>query len=196
MYLYLFFAPSLDAALRIFIVSFWIVLFCADLKCTLLQAVSVWMFLICSWELQIFAFDNHSKNLVDHDCDGHIGAIARAFIDSNYILFRTGHIMLNGGNKYTNWFSQLIDIASTYKASESVNQQFLIECRRKRSISGMPKHAIKWLKMFLDSIHYDASWNFIDAVSANIFCLPGIWAADTFIYFQFIYCWHIYFNYN
>ena len=137
-----------------------------------------------------------SKNLVDHDCDGHIGAIARAFIDSNYILFRTGHIMLNGGNKYTNWFFQLIDIASTYKASGSVNQQFLIESRCKRSISSMPKHAIKWLKMFLDSIHSDASWNFLDAVSANIFCLPRLWAADTFIYFQFIYRWHIYFNYN
>ena len=38
--------------------------------------------------------------------------------------------------------------------------------------------------MFLDSIYSDASWNFLDIVSGNIFCLPGIWAADIWVPFS------------
>ena len=38
--------------------------------------------------------------------------------------------------------------------------------------------------MFLDSIHSDTSRDFVDTVSANIFCLPSIWAEDTWIPFS------------
>ena len=88
-----------------------------------------------------------SNNLLTHDCVGHIGAITRAFIDSNDVLFRTGYAMPNGANKYTNWFSQFIDIASIYKASGSGIQEAYL-CNRLssldviRSISGMLKHSI------------------------------------------------------
>ena len=67
-----------------------------------------------------------SNNLLNHDCVGHIGAVTiDAFIDSSDAFFRISHIMLNGGSKYTKWFSQLIDIAS-YKASGSDIQEIYL----------------------------------------------------------------------
>ena len=88
-----------------------------------------------------------SNSLLNHDCVGRIGGITRAFIDSNDVLFRTGYTMPNGANKYTNWFSQLIDIASIYEASGSGIQEaylcnYLSSLDAKRSISGMLKHSI------------------------------------------------------
>ena len=89
-------------------------------------------------------------------------------------FFRMGYIMLNGGNKYTKWFSQLIDIASIFKTwGSGIQETYLCNCSLRLDaetfISGTPKHAIKWLKMFLDSIHSDASSNVLNAVSPNIY---------------------------
>ena len=131
------------------IVSFWIVLVCADLECTSLQAVSLCdnedvfdLYLrICKYLLSvIIAYTTaSSNNLSNHDYMGHIGGIARAFTNSNDILFKAGHIMLNVGNKYTNWFSQLIDTASINNTSGSdIQEAYLLAHELEAKKIGIP----------------------------------------------------------
>ena len=137
------------------IVSLWIVLVCVDIACTSLRLVSVW-YKEDAFDLYLGVANTCFQQwlavpllVLNHDCFGQIGPIERGSIDSNDILSRKGHITLNGGNRYTNWFPQLIDIASTYKSSGSASRKHnycncLLSLDAKRSISGLTK----WLEMF------------------------------------------------
>ena len=128
-HLYLFFVSSLHTALKSLIVSLWIALVCVDIECTSLRLVLVWdkedafdlYLVVANTCFQQWLAD--PLLVLNHDCVGEIGPIERGSIDSNDILSRKGHITLNGGNRYTNWFSQLIDIASTDKSSGSGIQE-------------------------------------------------------------------------
>ena len=90
---------------------------------------------------------------------------------------------LKGGNTYGKCCSQDMEKQSIIDASGSGFQdeyglKRLFKREANMSIDGMPHLCTRVWNAVSESIHSAWSWKFLEAVSADVLDMPGVWAAE------------------